>query len=134
MIWVFFIVVALGLLAVFAALVTGRMRYDPLSEAVTSQHDPGLPEAPHARDVDGVRFDRALRGYRMDQVDEVLDALRDTMAHQEATIAALRRGEEAPAPGGTDAEAARTAEGEPGIGAAAAGDGPAHRGPEGRRA
>lgn len=96
MIWVFFLLVAVGLVAVFAALVTGRLRYDPMSDAVTSQHDPGLPEAPHARDVDGVRFDRALRGYRMDQVDEVLDALRDTLARQESTITALRRGDEDP--------------------------------------
>ncbi len=104
MIWVFFLVVAVGLVAVFAALLTGRMRYDPLADPVTSQNDPGLPEAPHARDVDGVRFDRALRGYRMDQVDDVLDSLRDTLRRQEETIAVLRRGETGP-----DAEAADTA-------------------------
>lgn len=93
MIWVFLLVVAVALVAVFAALITGRLRYDPMSEPVTSAHDPGLPEAPHARDIDGVRFDRSLRGYRMDQVDGVLDALRDTLARQETTISALRRGE-----------------------------------------
>lgn len=102
MIWVFFLVVAVGLLGVFAGLLTGRFGYDPMSEPVASQSDPGLPEAPHARDVDGLRFDRALRGYRMDQVDEVLDGLRDTLARQEDTIAALRRGEEP----GPDPEAA----------------------------
>jgi len=91
-IWTFFIVVGLGLVAVIAALVTSRLPYDPMAEAVTTAHDPGLPGVPHARDVDGVRFDTALRGYRMEQVDDVLDALRDRLAAQDATIAALRAG------------------------------------------
>lgn len=108
MIWVFLLVVAVALVAVFAALITGRLRYDPMSEPVTSAHDPGLPEAPHARDIDGVRFDRSLRGYRMDQVDGVLDALRDTLARQETTISALRRGSEVLGP--VDAPTAPTAE------------------------
>ena len=90
MIWTFFIVVGLGLVAVIAALVTSRLPFDPMSEAVTTANDPGLPASPHARDVDGVRFAFALRGYRMDQVDDVLDALRNRLAEQEATIAALR--------------------------------------------
>ncbi|MEO7070692.1 MAG: DivIVA domain-containing protein [Nostocoides sp.] len=90
MIWTFFIVVGLGLVAVLAALVTSRLPYDPMSEAVSSANDPGLPEAPHARDVDGVRFDFAVRGYRMDQVDDVLDALRNRLAEQEADLAVLR--------------------------------------------
>ena len=42
---------------------------DPLAEAVHTTPDPGLPERPQAADVDAVRFDTALRGYRMDDVD-----------------------------------------------------------------
>ncbi len=38
-----------------------------------------------------VRFDRAPRGYRMDQVDAVLDRLAEELAHGQETIAALRR-------------------------------------------
>lgn len=91
MIWTFFIVVGLALVAVIAALVTSRLPYDPMSPAVTTANDPGLPVVPGARDVDGVRFDFALRGYRMDQVDDVLDALRDRLAEQDEVIDALRR-------------------------------------------
>lgn len=97
MIWTFFIVVGLGLVAVIAALVTSRLPYDPMSSAVTTANDPGLPARPSMRDVDGVRFDFALRGYRMDQVDDVLDALRDRLAEQDEVIDALRRGDGAPA-------------------------------------
>ena len=34
-----------------------------------------LPDEPSARDVDAVRFSIGLRGYRCDQVDDVLDQL-----------------------------------------------------------
>ncbi|MFJ3956328.1 DivIVA domain-containing protein [Arthrobacter sp. NPDC090010] len=38
-----------------------------------------LPERPTPADVDRLRFSLGLRGYRMDQVDEVLDRLRDQL-------------------------------------------------------
>lgn len=91
MIWVFFGVVGVGALGVLGALVTSRLGYDPMAEATSSAPDPGLPATAHARDIDGIRFDTALRGYRMDQVDEVLDTLRSRLVEQEETIAALRR-------------------------------------------
>jgi DivIVA domain-containing protein len=83
-IWVFFIAVAVVLVGGFAALITGRAGYDPLAEATTTQHDAALPEALHAQDVADVRFDTALRGYRMDQVDAVLDQLQRRIAELEA--------------------------------------------------
>ncbi|MCW4602456.1 DivIVA domain-containing protein [Janibacter hoylei] len=44
----------------------------------------GLPEGAWAADdIDLVRFDTALRGYRMDQVDEVLDRLQQRIAELE---------------------------------------------------
>ncbi|MFF1251139.1 DivIVA domain-containing protein [Pseudarthrobacter sp. NPDC058329] len=53
--------------------------------------------APH--DVDRVRFSLGLRGYRMDQVDQVLDELRDQLEasrHEVETLKArLQAGEEA---------------------------------------
>ncbi|MFC3299902.1 DivIVA domain-containing protein [Arthrobacter agilis] len=49
-----------------------------------------LPEKPTARDVDAVRFGLGLRGYRMDQVDEVLDRLAAALAEKDAVIAGLR--------------------------------------------
>lgn len=44
-----------------------------------------LPSEAAPADVDRVRFSLGLRGYRMDQVDQVLDELRDQLAakHQE---------------------------------------------------
>jgi DivIVA domain-containing protein len=49
-----------------------------------------LPDHPTADDVDRVRFSLGLRGYRMDQVDEVLALLRDRIAAQDAEIMRLR--------------------------------------------
>lgn len=90
MIWALFGVVAIGLVGVVAALATSRWHYDPMSGAVSSVADPGLPEVVHPGDVDNVRFDTALRGYRIDQVDEVLDRLRDRIREQETMIRAMR--------------------------------------------
>lgn len=84
MIWVFFIAVAVVLVGGFAALITGRAGYDPLAEATTTQRDTALPEVPHARDIADLHFDTALRGYRMDQVDAVLDQLQRRIADLEA--------------------------------------------------
>ena len=48
-----------------------------------------LPEELAPADVDRLRFSLGLRGYRMDQVDEVLDRLRDELAVREHRIAGL---------------------------------------------
>ena len=64
--------------------VVGRVGYDPLSEATTTQADPVLSEEFGAGEISAVRFDTALRGYRMDQVDAVLDQLQDRIAKLEA--------------------------------------------------
>ncbi len=48
-----------------------------------------LPEVPKPEDVDKLRFSLGLRGYRMDQVDDVLDLLRDQLAAKDARIAEL---------------------------------------------
>jgi DivIVA domain-containing protein len=49
-----------------------------------------LPESPSGEDVDAVRFGLGLRGYRMDQVDEVLDRLAAELDRRDAVIARLR--------------------------------------------
>lgn len=41
-------------------------------------------------DIDQVRFDQTLRGYRMGQVDEVLDRLRAELEARDEEIAMLR--------------------------------------------
>jgi DivIVA domain-containing protein len=86
-IWVVFIVVALAVLGLFAALLAGRIDYDPLSDPTASQPASGLPDEPYAEDITGVRFDTALRGYRMDQVDDVLDRLQQRLEEREAELA-----------------------------------------------
>ena len=90
MIWVLLIVVAVLLVGVFAAMVAGRVSYDPMAAPVTTQPDTGLAEDFVSRDVATVHFDTALGGYRMDQVDGVLDRLQDRLAEQERELAALR--------------------------------------------
>jgi DivIVA domain-containing protein len=53
----------------------------------------GLPPEPlSAEDLDGLRFSSAVRGYRMDEVDAVLDRVRDELAARDAVIAELRAG------------------------------------------
>ncbi|KNC20051.1 hypothetical protein AC792_02605 [Arthrobacter sp. RIT-PI-e] len=49
-----------------------------------------LPEVPGAADVDAVRFGLGLRGYRMDQVDEVLDRLAAALEERDAELRLLR--------------------------------------------
>jgi DivIVA domain-containing protein len=49
-----------------------------------------LPADAEPADVDHVRFSLGLRGYRMDQVDQVLDELRDQLAAKETELAELR--------------------------------------------
>jgi DivIVA domain-containing protein len=49
-----------------------------------------LPADAAAADVDRVRFSLGLRGYRMDQVDQVLDELRDQIAAKDEEVGRLR--------------------------------------------
>ncbi|MHA7275101.1 DivIVA domain-containing protein [Arthrobacter sp. Hz1] len=50
-----------------------------------------LPADPEVADVGEIRFALALRGYRMDQVDEVLETLAAALADRDATIAELQQ-------------------------------------------
>ncbi|MDP9888126.1 DivIVA domain-containing protein [Pseudarthrobacter enclensis] len=49
-----------------------------------------LPEHAVPADITRLRFSLGLRGYRMDQVDQVLDELRDQLAARDAELAELR--------------------------------------------
>lgn len=49
-----------------------------------------LPAQAAPEDVDRVRFSLGLRGYRMDQVDQVLDELRDQLAAKQQEIDGLK--------------------------------------------
>src|SRR5687768_3988731 len=60
---------------------------DGFDEPVASLPPVLLPADAKPADVDHVRFSLGLRGYRMDQVDEVLDDLRDQLASKDAELA-----------------------------------------------
>ncbi|KRE35736.1 hypothetical protein ASG73_13585 [Janibacter sp. Soil728] len=84
MVWILFALVAVLVVVVFAAVLTGHLSPDPMAPAVGTSPHHGLPDTDwRAADVDQIRFDTALRGYRMDQVDEVLDQLQRRVAELE---------------------------------------------------
>jgi DivIVA domain-containing protein len=62
---------------------------DGFDEPVASLPPVLLPADPEPSDVDHLRFAVGLRGYRMDQVDQVLDELRDQLAVKDRKIADL---------------------------------------------
>ena len=96
MVWIVVVLVAVLVVVATVALVTGRLSVDPMAEPVTSTPDHGLPAGEvRAEDVADVRFATALRGYRMDQVDDVLDRLQDRIAELESG-----RGDRKPSPDG----------------------------------
>lgn len=65
------IAVVAGVAAVVSGMVAGG-----LDEPTSSIPARGLPDGPvHGGDVSDVRFVQAFRGYRMDQVDQVMDGL-----------------------------------------------------------
>jgi DivIVA domain-containing protein len=83
------LVVLLVGLAVAAAL--GRLPVEGVLPPVSTDSFRGLPRGGvDPDDLEGLRFDQVLRGYRMAQVDEVLARLRDELAGRDAEIARLR--------------------------------------------
>jgi len=62
---------------------------DGFDEPVASLPPVLLPEHAAAADIDHLRFAVGLRGYRMDQVDQVLDDLRTQIIEKDQKIKAL---------------------------------------------
>ena len=88
MTWAVLAAVTVVVVAVLALLLTGRLGYDPLAEPTHSTPDTRLPVgAVSSADIARIRFDTTLRGYRMDQVDEVLDRLQARLAELETQVA-----------------------------------------------
>lgn len=85
--WVVLFLVAVLVIAVTLASAFEVVRFDPMGELTRSTPSAGLPEEPRAHDVDEVRFDTALRGYRMDVVDARLDTLRDRIRELDEQLA-----------------------------------------------
>ena len=84
------LLLAVGVVGGAAAVALGRVRggLEPPTSTLPQVDLPPGPLSPD--DVDRVRFSLGLRGYRMDQVDEVLARLRGELAHRDDVIAALR--------------------------------------------
>lgn len=84
----------LGVVAVlFVAAVVSTREGPVMADAPPDAPDLGLPSGPvRAGDIAGVRFGLAPRGYRMAEVDEVLDRLAAELADRDTRIAVLEAG------------------------------------------
>jgi DivIVA domain-containing protein len=86
------LLVVLAVIAGIALVAAGRGGSLPEVEPDRSPRG-RLPSGDITREqVDGLRFTLALRGYRMDEVDEVLDRLVDEIEARDARIAELEHG------------------------------------------
>ena len=85
------VLLLLLLLAVIVAIaLVAAGRGDAMGPAGTRRGPLGqLPPYPSAEDIDALRFSLGLRGYRMDEVDRVLDHLRDELIIRDLRIAEL---------------------------------------------
>ena len=84
-----YVLLGLGVVCAVALLAVGR--FEALPDATPDRAPLAIPEdRPMASsDIDEMRFAVALRGYRMDEVDDVLDHLAGDLADRDARIAAL---------------------------------------------
>ena len=81
----------MAVIGLVAAVAVGRIS-GGLDEPASSLPGRGLPPGPiRLDDADRVRFSPALRGYRMDEVDDVDDRLVDELRRRDAELADLRR-------------------------------------------
>jgi DivIVA domain-containing protein len=82
-----FVLMALALVGAVALVAVGRG--DAMTDARPDRAPMGLPDGPlRGEDLECLRFSGALRGYRMDQVDAVLDRLRDELDRLRDEVAA----------------------------------------------
>ena len=86
---VFLLLIVVLLIGLTAAAVMGRIG-GFMAEPVSSHAFSGRPsESLSASDVEALHFDQALRGYRMNQVDEAIDALAARLRELETAAASL---------------------------------------------
>jgi DivIVA domain-containing protein len=90
-------ILVLGVLVIgFLAIIITRgdqQLVKPLAEPLPTLPPVLLPEAEDisAHDIQDIRFAVGLRGYRTDQVDQVLDRLTTALDERDQQIAALRK-------------------------------------------
>jgi DivIVA domain-containing protein len=101
-----FIIVGVAVIAGVALLISGRWR-EGLPEVApdAARPAPAIPEevgAVTVADIEQVRFEQSVRGYRMQDVDEVIDRLAREIEARDEEIARLRGvpSADAPAPEG----------------------------------
>ena len=99
----FWLQVVLGLGVVLATVLVAGGRGDALGRLSPDRPPARLPDdrAVSPTDVNTLRLGVGLRGYRMDEVDDVLDVLADELARRDEEIARLRR-PDPPGAGGAD--------------------------------
>jgi DivIVA domain-containing protein len=86
-----FTLLAMTVIAVVAGVVTGRIGGGGMDAPASSLPFRGLPgEDVAPGDLETLRFSPALRGYRMDEVDQVLDRLGSELRRRDDEIARLR--------------------------------------------
>ncbi|WP_461171924.1 DivIVA domain-containing protein [Arthrobacter sp. Z1-9] len=112
----FLVFLAVSLIGVVLWAGAGGRSGKPGGRALPSLLDAGLDQPPAnlppvllpanaaPQDVDRVRFSLGLRGYRMDQVDQVLDELRDQLEASRQEIETLKARLEAAEQSGPPAE------------------------------
>lgn len=86
-----FVLAGIAVITVVALLAVGRL--GELPETEPDRAPVALPEDRplQPEDVDSVRFAVGVRGYRMDEVDDVLDRLSVEVAERDARIAELEQ-------------------------------------------
>ena len=97
----FLVLIVVLLIGLTTAAVLGKLG-GFMADPTSSRSFGGLPAGPLAvDDLAHLRFDQALRGYRMDEVDEVIDALSARVRELEA-LAASRSDGDVSSPAGSD--------------------------------
>jgi DivIVA domain-containing protein len=85
----FLVLIVIVLIGLTVAAVMGKIS-GFMADPTSSQSFSAVPAAPFsADDMAQLRFDQALRGYRMDEVDEVIDALTGRLRELESQVASL---------------------------------------------
>ncbi len=91
MIWLA-LFVAVVVAVVTAAAVLGRVDGSLADSTTTMSHVPLPDDQLTPDDIDELRFDTAMRGYRMSQVDAVIDRLRREIGDLDDELARVRDG------------------------------------------
>jgi DivIVA domain-containing protein len=85
----FLVLIVIVLIGLTVAAVMGKVS-GFMADPTSSQSFAGLPAEPLSTDnLADLHFDQALRGYRMNEVDEVIDALTARLQELESLVASL---------------------------------------------